>query len=265
MTLHEEALRPLTWLDVADRLAGWIAGKVMEAGQQGTVIGVSGGVDSAVVAALTRRALGDRALGLILPCHSDPADVIDAQLVANTLGLATVTVDLGPVFDALLGSLRAADVAGFASPTVGQARLADSNLKPRLRMMTLYHFANRHRLLVVGTANRAESHVGYSTKYGDAGVDIQPIANLLKREVRALGTAVGLPSSIVNRVPSAGLWHGQTDEGEMGLSYDELDTYLDTGEARAAVRERVDRMHLQSEHKRRVPPVPPDIPLPPTP
>jgi NAD+ synthase len=254
---------PATWGAVADRLAGWIAAQVQGAAQQGTVIGLSGGVDSAVVAALTRRAVGDQALAVIMPCHSAAADVADAQLVASTLGLATVTVDLGPTYDLLTGQLDGVHATGRAQPEAASARLANANLKPRLRMMTLYHFANRYRLLVVGTGNRSEFHVGYSTKYGDAGVDIQPIANLLKREVRALAAAVGLPESIVHRVPSAGLWPGQTDEGEMGLSYEELDTYIATGQARPAVKAQVDRLHQVSDHKRRVPPVPPDFPLPP--
>ena len=254
---------PSTWSAVADRLAGWIAAQVEGAAQHGTVIGLSGGVDSAVVAALTRRAVGDRALAVIMPCHSAEADVADAELVARTLGLTTVTVDLGPTYDLLTGQLEGVDPAGREQPDAAPGRLANANLKPRLRMMTLYHFANRHRLLVVGTGNRSEFHVGYSTKYGDAGVDIQPIANLLKRDVRALAAAVGLPESIVHRVPSAGLWPGQTDEGEMGLSYEVLDTYLATGQARPAVKAQVDRLHRVSEHKRRVPPVPPDFPLPP--
>ncbi len=233
------------------------------AGLRGTIVGLSGGVDSAVAAALCRRAVGDGALGVMMPCHSAPEDFADAELVARVLGLETIAVDLSSAYDALRSALDSAAAGPGAAQSAGHQRLAEANIKPRLRMITLYHYANRTGRLVAGTGNRAETHVGYSTKYGDGGVDIQPLANLLKREIRALARAVGLPERIVERVPSAGLWPGQTDEGEMGLAYSDLDTYLATGVASPAVKQRVDRMHEMSEHKRRMPPQPPGFPLPP--
>jgi NAD+ synthase len=250
---------------MAAHLSGWVAAKVREAGLDGAVVGVSGGVDSALVAALCRRAVGDQAFGLILPCHSAPEDVLDAHAVASALGLATHTVDLGPAYDALLQALAQAGGGVGAGARAGAPDLAAANIKPRLRMIALYHYANRRRLLVVGTSNRAESYVGYATKHGDAGVDIQPLAGLLKREVKSLAAHMGVPLRIVERVPSAGLWAGQTDEGEMGLTYAELDEYLSTGGARPEVRERIEAMHRQSCHKRRMPPAPPPMePQPPT-
>jgi NAD+ synthase len=131
-----------------------------------------------------------------------------------------------------------------------------ANLKPRLRMMTLYYFANRHRLLVVGTGNRSETYVGYTTKYGDSGADLMPIANLLKREVKAIAWALGIPEKVLAKPPTAGLWPGQTDENEMGLTYSQLDEYLATGRAPEEVRDRIERMHRASEHKRALPPTP---------
>lgn len=251
------------WLAIADRLAEWIAGHVRSAGLRGTILGLSGGVDSAVAAALCRRAVGDDALAILMPCHSAPEDFTDAELVARTLGIATMSVDLTDAYDALTAALDSAAKGHGDALSPGHQRLAEANIKPRLRMITLYHYANRTGRLVIGTGNRAEIHVGYSTKYGDAGADLLPLANLLKREVRALGRAVGLPDRIIDRVPSAGLWPGQTDESEMGLSYHDLDTYLATGDATPEVRRRVDRMHQISEHKRHMPPVPPVFQLPP--
>lgn len=248
--------------DTADLISRWIAARAEAAGVSGTVVGVSGGIDSAVVAGLCRRALGNRALGLILPCHSNPQDVEDARAVAAATGISVATVSLDGPYDDLLRALSSpawdTPGPGFSGGALADTeRLAGANLKPRLRMSALYYLANLHNLLVVGTANRAETYVGYSTKYGDAGVDIQPIAGLLKREVRALATALGIPPRIIERPPSAGLWAGQTDEGEMGITYAQLDEYLATGSGPAALRERVEIMHGRSAHKRSVPPSPP--------
>lgn len=257
---------PDPWERTASHLAGWIAAEVQAAGLQGTVVGISGGIDSAVVAALCLRAVGDRAYGLILPCHSAGADLADATEVARWLGIRTCSVDLGPAYECLWRSLATVDGAGGGGPNVpdpdagGPGDLAAANLKPRLRMAALYYLANRRQLMVVGTSNRAEAYVGYATKHGDAGVDLQPLANLLKREVRALAAHLGVPERIIERPPSAGLWPGQTDEGEMGLTYAELDHYLATGEAHPAVRERIERLHRGSAHKRCLPPVPPPVP-----
>jgi NAD+ synthase len=248
----------------ADWISRWIADQVESAGVSGTVVGVSGGIDSAVVAGLCRRAVGDKAWGLILPCHSDPRDVEDARAVAAATGIRVETVSLDGAYDELMraldGTLAATAADGLAAP--GTARLAGANLKPRLRMSALYYFANLHNLLVVGTANRAETYVGYATKYGDAGVDIQPISGLLKREVREMASFLGIPARVIDRPPSAGLWAGQTDEGEMGITYRELDEYLATGSGPESLRERVELMHRRSAHKRAVPPSPPPRPAP---
>lgn len=260
---------------LAGRLASWIAAQVEAAGADGTVVGVSGGIDSAVVAGLCRMAVGDRAWGLILPCHSAARDVEDAHAVADATGLRTALVALDGPHDEMLRTLGGATgrwvvrEAGEASdagrvPQLAPApaspvtiRLAQANLKPRLRMMTLYYFANLHNLLVVGTGNRVETYVGYATKYGDAGVDIQPIANLLKREVRAVAAVLGIPAPVIERPPTAGLWEGQTDEDEMGMTYADLDEYLATGSGSPELLERAERMHRRSAHKRALPPAPP--------
>lgn len=240
----------------ADELSAWVREQVTLAGYEGTVCGVSGGVDSALVAAICRRAVGDRALGLILPCQTEREDLEDASAVASAVGIKVVTIVLDEVYETAVAALEAAAPAD-AAVDPGVRRLAAANLKPRLRMAALYYFANRDRLLVVGADNRAETYVGYATKYGDAGVDVQPIANLLKREVREIARALGVPEKVVSKPPSAGLWPGQTDERELGLSYDALDEYLATGRAAPGIRQRIERLHRASVHKRSLPPAPP--------
>jgi NAD+ synthase len=241
---------------LATHLSTWIADAVAGSGGQGVVFGLSGGIDSAVVAALAKRAFANDSLGVIMPCHSTAADTEDAHLVAHHFGLATATVDLGPVYDRLLAQLQ------LTCTDMPAATLACANLKPRLRMTCLYAFANLQGYRVLGTGNRSEIEVGYYTKYGDGGVDLLPLGSLTKTLVRRLAEHLGVPRRVIDKPPSAGLWSGQTDEGEMGVTYEQLDAYIATGEAPAAVREQVDRMHAISEHKRALPPtapLPPDL------
>lgn len=233
----------------AEHLVAWLRQRADDAGAVGAVVAISGGVDSAAVAALCLRAFPQSTLGLLLPCHSDPRDAADAERVCRSLGVPHATIVLDAAHDALVAALRAA--GQFLEHPVALA-----NLKPRLRMTTLYYFANRMNRLVVGTGNRSEAYVGYFTKYGDGGVDVLPLGNLVKAEVRALAAFLGVPQDIVERTPSAGLWPGQTDEGEMGLTYAVLDAFLLTGEAPPAARARIEQLHAASEHKRRTPPIP---------
>lgn len=236
---------------LAQKLVDWIKEQVSEAGCEGVVLGLSGGLDSSVVAVLCQRAFPNNTLAVLMPCYSDQTDLDDAQLVAQKHAITTVTVPLDSVFDSLLKALP----NGEYDPST--RKLAEANLKPRLRMATLYYFANRLRYLVVGTGNRSEGAVGYCTKYGDSGVDILPLGNLLKSQVRELANHLDIPSRIIEKVPSAGLWEGQTDEGEMGLSYEELDRYLASGQATEEVRRRVDALARSAAHKKAPPPVPP--------
>jgi NAD+ synthase len=236
---------------LAQHLTDWIAAEVAGAGGAGAVYGLSGGIDSAVVAALAKRAFPHHTLGVIMPCHSDPQDAEDAAIVAHHFEVPACTVDLAPVYDLLLESLgeHCTDLPG--------SRLAAANLKPRLRMTTLYSFANQLNYRVLGTGNRSELAVGYFTKYGDGGADFLPLGDLVKSEVRDLARYLGVPERIVDKPPSAGLWADQTDEAEMGLTYEELDAYLLTSEASPAVKAKVDALHAASEHKRALPRIAP--------
>ncbi len=232
---------------MAEQLVQWLQDRVAEAGCRGAVFGLSGGVDSAVVAGLARIAFGAQALGVIMPCHSDPEDEEHALLCAQALDLSVETVDLTATFDTLCHTLAVPDAA---------PRLAVANIKPRLRMTVLNYFAALHRYLVLGGTNRAELVIGYFTKHGDSGVDLMPIANLVKGQVRDLAAYLGVPDVIINKAPSAGLWPGQTDEGEMGMTYGQLDRYLLTGEAEPHIREKVENLKRGSAHKRGFPAIP---------
>ena len=228
-----------------DRLVAWLRDKVEEAGAKGAVFGLSGGIDSAVTAALCQRAFGSNCLGLIMPCHSNPQDEQDARLAAEHLGIETRTIRLDDLYDRFLGLLS---VPGTETP-----ELVKANIKPRLRMITLYFHAGLYSYLVVGTGNRSELKVGYFTKYGDGGVDLLPLGNLVKSEVRRLAELLQLPQRVIEKPPSAGLWQGQTDEGEMGFTYADLDRYILTGEAPETLKEKIEEMDQRSAHKKRLP------------
>jgi NAD+ synthase len=238
--------------------------QVQAAGARGFVVGLSGGVDSAVVARLCQLALPGHAVGVLMPCYSDPRDEADASAVAERFSLPTVRVDLDASYEALLKQLAPAASALPSSLLEGlpsddaHRRLPGANVKPRLRMTTLFYVANTLNHLVAGTGNRSEIAVGYYTKYGDGGVDLLPIGGLLKSEVRALARALGIPDAIVDKAPSAGLWQGQTDEGEMAFTYDDLERYLTDGpnSVAPAVADRIDRLVKASAHKRALPPLP---------
>lgn len=236
----------------------WIRERVAAAGAEGTVVALSGGIDAAVTVALCKRAFPNDTIGVIMPCHSDPVDEADARLHAEQADIPVVAVDLTPVYDTLLDSIGSAGAVPMEPPDdEGRRRLSLANIKPRLRMTTLYYVANRYNYLVVGTENRSELTVGYFTKHGDGGVDILPIANLVKSQVYELGAYLGVPDKILQRTPAAGLWPGQTDEDELGFGYDVLDEYILTGDAPEDVKKKIDRLHRTSEHKRQRPPIAP--------
>jgi NAD+ synthase len=237
--------------DLAQKLVAWIREQVAGAGCEGVVFGLSGGLDSAVVAVLCQRAFPDKTLAVLMPCHSSKVDLDDAQLVAKKYAIPTISVSLDEVFDSTLKALPHKEYDPATK------KLAEANLKPRLRMSTLYYFANRLHYLVVGTSNRSEIAVGYCTKYGDSGADILPLGNLLKSQVRELASHLVIPHRIIEKTPSAGLWEGQTDEGDMGMSYEELDRHLAGGQATEEVRRKVEALARATAHKRATPPIPP--------
>ena len=210
------------------------------------VVGLSGGIDSSTVAALCVRALGkDKVVGLILPEKglSKIQDVEDARELAVTLGIAYHIHPINDVLDGLKLSL----------PFLASNKSALGNAKARIRMMMLYSYANAFNYRVAGTGNKSELHVGYFAKYGDGGVDFLPIGDLVKHEVRMLATHLEIPSCIVDKTPTAGLWQGQTDEKELGFTYEELDNAVRGRSSTVAAQ--VKKMHGESKHKREMPPI----------
>ena len=245
----------------AAKISSWLSGRSVAAGTRGFVFGLSGGIDSAVVARLCQMAAPQRVLGVILPCYSHPQDEADARLIASAFSIPVAKVDLGATFDALTGALQQA-VKGLPTHVDSidiKQQMPDANLKPRLRMTALYFIANSLNYLVAGTGNRSEITLGYYTKYGDGGVDVLPIGGLLKSEVRALARELDVPEQVITKPPTAGLWVGQTDEAEMGFSYDSLEDYLLKGPdaVPASIAERIEKLRASSYHKRELPPIAP--------
>lgn len=228
-------------------IISFIRGTVEEAGSKGAILGLSGGIDSALVAALLISALGrDKVHGLILPCESNKEDVQDAVSLSEALGLSYEIIDLTGTYEAFLkdNGMKASVNLHFA------------NIKPRLRMTTLYFHGGLRGYLVAGTANRSEMVTGYFTKYGDGGVDFEPIADLLKDEVYEMARLFPIPQAILDKEPSAGLIQGQTDEQELGFTYRQLDAFIRTGEGDGPLRERILNLYRNSRHKTRPPRIP---------
>ena len=249
-----------------EQIADWMRERVVAAGCRGIAVGLSGGIDSAVVIGLAARAVPGGVVGVMMPCHSDPQDEADARLAAEHFGVPAIRVDLGPAYDRLLADLggAVAQLPGAQQPilveddTDPKARLPRANVKPRLRMTSLYFVANSLNYLVAGTGNRSELAIGYFTKYGDGGVDMLPIGRLFKSHVREIARDLRVPEPIIEKAPSAGLWVGQTDEAEMGFTYADLETYLTEGASAVPpeLAARIARLERASDHKRALPPTP---------
>lgn len=203
-----------------DTIAAFIRARISESGTSGAVIGLSGGVDSAVVAYLTVAAVGkENVLAIMLPVQdlTPGYDTDDATRVANRLGIEYRVIEVGDVLHGF------SDLIPDYDP---DAVVASGNLTARIRMCVLYYYANLMNRLVVGTGNRTELLLGYATKHGDAGVDIEPIGDLYKTEVFELAGFLGVSKRIIIKAPSARLWAGQTDEGELGMRYPDIDRIL---------------------------------------
>ncbi len=236
--------------ELSENLVSWIREKVLSAGCSGALLGMSGGIDSSVVAVLCKQALPQNTLGILNPCHSISEDEEHAIIVAEKFNIKTRKIVLDSIFDTVSGLLQ--DYKKDAATM----RFVEANLKARLRMITWYYLANQLNYMVVGSSNRSEITVGYFTKYGDGGVDIMPLGNLVKSQVRELAGFLGIPQLIIDKAPSAGLWPGQTDEADMGFSYAELDRYLLTGQASDEVKSKIESMKARNHHKHSLPPIP---------
>ena len=232
--------------DKIDNLVDWTRKQVKDAGKKGAIFGLSGGLDSAVIAVLCKRAFKDNTMALILPCESQVSDIQDAMKIIKQFHIYFKNIDLTAVHQQLLSTM-----------ILDGHKMAKANIKPRLRMIVLYYYANILDYLVVGTGNKSEISMGYFTKYGDGGVDILPLGNILKTEVKVMAKYLGIPEVITDKHPSAGLWEDQTDEKEMGFTYNQLDHFLATGKIEdEKIKNKIIKMNHLSTHKRKTPPMP---------
>lgn len=217
-----------------------------ESGAKGIIFGNSGGKDSALVSIICKKAC-DNTVGVQMPCFSKRnfgEDLDDALAVAEQFDIETRTVNLTDVREVLLGAIGDEE---------NMSTLALANIAPRLRMTTLYTIAANESRLVAGTGNRSETYMGYFTKHGDGACDFNPIIDLTVREIYEFLEYLGAPESIIKKAPSGGLFDGQTDEAEMGITYEKIDNFLLYGEADKESLEIINRFHRRSEHKRRLP------------
>ncbi len=250
----------LDWVKVSERAAGFVREQMSAARRNHAVIGLSGGIDSAVSAFIVARALGpERLTAFILPYRtSHSSSLADARLVAEKLGIAYEIIDISGMVDAYFERYPDAD------------RLRRANMMARQRMAVLYDQSERLDALVIGTGNRTEALLGYTTLWGDMACAFNPVGDLYKTQIRALARYLDVPPPIIEKAPTADLWAGQTDENELGFTYEVADLILEglvdrglTGEQLVAegfdeeVVRRVAGMVSNSEFKRRMPPVPP--------
>jgi NAD+ synthase len=236
-------MRKLDYKEVKERIASAIKYKCENT--NGAVLGISGGVDSAVVAYLAADALGpNKVKGILMP-FGEQIDLKDSKRVVERLKIQHEIINIKPMAEAFINLQQFKD-----KKTLG-------NLQARVRMILLYGVANFEGRIVLGTGNKTELSIGYFTKYGDGGVDMLPIGDLYKTEVWELAKYIGVPQAIIDKAPTAGLWAGQTDEGEIGVKYADLDRVLQ-GQYDGKLWDllgKVDVMRKLSEHKRQLAPI----------
>ncbi len=235
------------WEKEKQKRVAFIKDMLASSGAKGVVFGNSGGKDSALVAALCSFAT-ENVLGVIMPCASKRnfgEDKEDGLAVAAKYGVETMVVDLTEVREKLLEATKGTLTKNGAL----------ANIAPRLRMTTLYAIGAERGYLVAGTGNKSERYMGYFTKWGDGACDFNPIADLTASEVFAFLRYLGAPEHVVTKAPSAGLFEGQTDEKEMGVTYAEIDAYLRGEEVSAEAKAIIDRYHRSAGHKMVLPPI----------
>lgn len=234
----------------AENAINWIRDYVEKSGAKGVVVGNSGGKDSATVIAMATIALGnEKVVTVAMPCNSISADLEDAKLVAKTFEVPFLEIDLSKSYMEMETSIdNALEVINKELN-----REAKINMKPRFRMTTLYAVAQSLGYLVIGTGNLCEAMVGYTTKWGDSAYDFNPIANFTVPEVLAIGEHLGVPDKIIKKAPNDGLG-GQTDEEKMGVTYKQIEEYIETGKTDLEAMPIIERLNKASMHKRKTVP-----------
>lgn len=233
----------------AENAIRWIHDYVERIGAKGVVVGNSGGKDSATVIAMATKALGkERVLTIAMPCNSIQSDLEDARLVAQKFEVPFIKVDLSNSYNELENTINSTLI------NIELNKEAKINVKPRLRMTTLYAIAQSLGYLVIGTGNLCERMVGYTTKWGDSASDFNPIANFTVEEVLAIGEYLGVPDKIIHKAPNDGLG-GQTDEEKMGITYKQIAEYIETGKTDLDAMKSIEKRNKSSKHKREAVPV----------
>lgn len=256
MEEHLRAFEARVEVEIAKR-EGFIRDQVFGTGGKGVVLGLSGGIDSAVTAALASRSLGpDHVVALWMGAESSSVHHRDAKAVADTYKFRLIEVDFSDIVnqfhDVMLNSVQSLP----SEIKVGQDNpLVKGNLKPRFRKNAEYWMAALLGYRVANTCNWSETAVGYETKYGDGAGDFSVLGDLVKAEIYIIARHLQMPSELITKAPSADLWEGHTDEGELGFTYKDLDTYLRTGEGDPETIAKIDRLYRLSEHKRHMMPL----------
>lgn len=234
-----------------EEITKWIKNYVEETKAEGVVIGNSGGKDCATVIALAQKALGsNKVLTVAIPCNSIKTDIEDAKLVSNTFNVPLLQVDITKTYNILESEIDKVIIPKEEWRGI-EAKI---NAKPRLRMTTLYYIAQNLNYLVIGTGNKCEAVVGYTTKWGDNASDFNPIGEFTVEEVLQIGKYLGVPEKIINKAPNDGLG-GKTDEEKMGITYAQITEYIETGKTEEKALEIIKRKEKVSEHKRKPIPV----------
>lgn len=222
-----------------DRIVRWIQKQVIKAKAQGVIVGISGGIDSALVAYLAKEAFPFNSLGVLIPINPDRAfDLEDGLELTYKLGLKYRIINFEQEYQLIKAKFNL------------DHNLINGNLQARMRMMAIYALAQEHNYLVLGTDNKAEYDLGYFTKYGDGGCDLLPISHLFKSQVFEYAKAVGIPKAILNKTPSAGLWANQSDEQELGFSYNDYESFCKGQLDDAQIKAKIINQIKKTDHKR---------------
>ncbi len=226
---------------IEERVA-WLQERVAIAKADGLAIAISGGIDSAVVAALAKKAFPNNTIGMFLDIDNSEVSKSNFVSTADALGIEKITLNLSKPFDLLMAET-------FKGEDSVNKDLIGANIKARLRMTEIYAQAQKNNYLVLETTNLSEAILGYYTKWGDGAGDIAPISDLYKREVYELAKELGIPQQVIDTLPTADLWEGQTDEGEMGFTYDDFEKWHKGEDVPEDISNKIETMVKNNQHK----------------